>query len=202
MERLDVVVPAPPNAAVAVDLEAGALDESVVYSLISDRMAHLQHTMTRLRAAVASAMGDDAEWARHRLLFMIAQSAPIRLSALAERAETDPSTLSRQVAALVKNGLIERRADPDDGRASLLVLSDAGRRVHDDQLATRNDHYRSMLADWTRDERVQFAALLDRFVRDYDSYKSAFVAAATRSLPPRSDHETDLNYPTETGESS
>ena len=32
------------------------------------------------------------------------------------------SRISRQVAALVKAGLIERQADPEDGRASLLAV--------------------------------------------------------------------------------
>ena len=48
---------------------------------------------------------------------------PMRAGALAECLQSDPSTVSRQVAALVKDGLLERRADPADGRASLLVLT-------------------------------------------------------------------------------
>jgi DNA-binding MarR family transcriptional regulator len=45
---------------------------------------------------------------------------------LAARSGLDPSTVSRAVAAMVAQGLVERRADPHDGRATVLALTDAG----------------------------------------------------------------------------
>ncbi|HEY9314729.1 MarR family winged helix-turn-helix transcriptional regulator [Williamsia sp.] len=52
--------------------------------------------------------------------------APIRLSELAERETLTVPTMSRIVAALERDGLVVRTADPADGRASLLVPSHAG----------------------------------------------------------------------------
>ena len=52
-----------------------------------------------------------------------------RLSALALQLGVDGSVASRQVAVLERSGLITRRPDPQDGRASLLGLSEAGRAV-------------------------------------------------------------------------
>ena len=52
----------------------------------------------------------------------------------------DPSTVSRQVASLVKAGLVERQADPDDGRASILVPTELGRaKVREHSAAPRRD---------------------------------------------------------------
>ena len=62
------------------------------------------------------------------MLKCLQTEGPLRAGALADCLQSDPSTVSRQVAALVKDGLLERRADPDDGRASLLVLTDAATR--------------------------------------------------------------------------
>ncbi|MBL7257461.1 MarR family winged helix-turn-helix transcriptional regulator [Paractinoplanes lichenicola] len=45
---------------------------------------------------------------------------------LAERSGLDPSTVSRAVAAAVGQGLVERRADSSDRRASALALTPAG----------------------------------------------------------------------------
>ena len=63
---------------------------------------------------------------------------------LAEHSGLDPSTVSRAVAALVAHGLVERRADQADKRASLLAITDAGRAAladaqhwYDDLLAGR-----------------------------------------------------------------
>jgi len=62
------------------------------------------------------------------------------------------SALSRQVSELVANGYIVRHADPQDGRASLISLTDDGvdllrrsRQGHARQLA-------GMLADWSDEE--------------------------------------------------
>ena len=49
-----------------------------------------------------------------------------RCSALAAHAGVDISVASRQLAALERSGYVDRRPDPNDGRASLLSLTDAG----------------------------------------------------------------------------
>ena len=81
---------------------------------------------------------------------------------LATRSGLDPSTVSRAVAALVAEGLIERRADPTDKRASILVLTAAG----SDALADARAFYLGLLsralADWHPDEVAAFTAALAR----------------------------------------
>jgi DNA-binding MarR family transcriptional regulator len=52
-----------------------------------------------------------------------------RLSALAHAFGLDPSTITRQVQALEANQLVQRQADPNDRRASILDLTVEGREV-------------------------------------------------------------------------
>src|ERR1700755_3345303 len=59
-------------------------------------------------------------------LGVIAQG-PCRPGQVAEKLCLDRSVISRQVAALVDAGLVDRASDPDDGRAELVSLTDAGR---------------------------------------------------------------------------
>ena len=85
---------------------------------------------------------------------------------LAARNVLDPSTVSRSVAALVKQGLVRRTADPDDGRASVLELTDEGRSaLHD-----THQRFEALLADalagWDPQDLAEFAALLQRFAGD------------------------------------
>ena len=76
-------------------------------------------------ALVAQACG--LQGAQVQLLFALDRAQECRVANLATHQLVDPSVVSRQVAALEKLGLIVRRSDPDDGRASLVSLTGAGR---------------------------------------------------------------------------
>jgi len=62
-------------------------------------------------------------------LFTLVNAGPMRLGDLAAREGVAPPTLSRIVAALVEDGFVRREPDPNDGRASLVTATDAGRQV-------------------------------------------------------------------------
>ncbi|GIF11307.1 MarR family winged helix-turn-helix transcriptional regulator [Actinoplanes teichomyceticus] len=78
----------------------------------------------------------------------------------------DPSTISRAVAALVRAGLVVRSADPADGRASTLHLTDQGRNVLDAAQAHYQARFAAALHDWSPEEINAFTASLQRFARD------------------------------------
>ncbi|MFI7432552.1 MarR family transcriptional regulator [Micromonospora haikouensis] len=88
---------------------------------------------------------------------------------LAEHAGLDPSTVSRAVAALVAHGLVERRADPTDRRASCLAVTPAGRAALADAYGWYGQLLDRALADWTPDEVAALCSALGRFTRDLGS---------------------------------
>jgi DNA-binding MarR family transcriptional regulator len=63
---------------------------------------------------------------------------PLRLGDLAAREGVTPSTTSRTVDALVRQGLVERGTDPEDGRASVVTATEPGRELLA-SLRTRRD---------------------------------------------------------------
>ena len=87
---------------------------------------------------------------------------------LAASAGLDPSTVSRAVAALVANGLVERRADPADGRASILVVTERGHA----ELADARDWYDRLLsralAGWSPEEVEALTRALGRLTTDVE----------------------------------
>jgi DNA-binding MarR family transcriptional regulator len=87
---------------------------------------------------------------------------------LASRAALDPSTVSRAVAALVAQGFVQRRADPSDGRASILAITDSGHRTLTEARAWFDDVLRRALAGWGPDEIQALDAALGRLTTDIE----------------------------------
>jgi DNA-binding MarR family transcriptional regulator len=79
----------------------------------------------RVRQAMRDA-GYDVTVAQARIAQRIAKDGT-RLTELADRAQVTKQTASLLVAALEREGLVERVPDPDDGRARLIRLSARGR---------------------------------------------------------------------------
>lgn len=89
-----------------------------------------------------------------------------RLSDLADRLGLAPSTVSRQLPPLETAGLVARRTDPDDGRVSLLHLTDAGRDVAERIAVYQATRIATLMRDWPKHDIAAFADLLDRFVTE------------------------------------
>jgi DNA-binding MarR family transcriptional regulator len=129
----------------------------------------LLRTVRRSKARLMAAAGDDVDSATQMVLRTAASEGPMRASALAAGVQSDLSTVSRQVAALVTRGLLERRADPMDGRASLLVVTEAGQAMLATHERARVAFFEQVLDGWTAEEQDQFARLLERFTAAYDT---------------------------------
>lgn len=101
------------------------------------------------------------------VLRAVAESEPVRTTALADYVGVDPSTMSRHVTVLVNAGFVTRAADPDDRRAQAVSLTNAGRVVMEKVRTARHDLITDALAAWDPSERTQLAALLGRLADDF-----------------------------------
>jgi DNA-binding MarR family transcriptional regulator len=100
------------------------------------------------------------------------RSAPerrLRMRALADQVVLSRTRVSRIVDELVDAGYVERRPDPDDGRASLAVLTDDGARAQrgcaPHYLAAIQSRFTSLLAD---DELEVLTVALQRVADRYE----------------------------------
>ncbi|WP_062987493.1 MarR family winged helix-turn-helix transcriptional regulator [Nocardia anaemiae] len=73
-----------------------------------------------------------------------------------------PSTLSRHVADLVSSGHIARHADPRDGRATLIQITDQGRDLLRRIRVSRARGLQAALADWSEEEAEQAAMFVQK----------------------------------------
>src|SRR5437763_981206 len=79
-----------------------------------------------ISSRLAAELHPDLDGAAYGLLALLQDSGPLRASDLVARLGLDKSTVSRQLASLVALGLVDRTADPDDGRAQVLRPSAEG----------------------------------------------------------------------------
>ncbi len=137
----------------------------------ADTFSRLTRASVRMRQQFLAAAKHNVEWSASVIITCVTNEGPLRASALAEAVQSDPSTISRQVATLVKDGLLERRADPVDGRASLLVITPKGEAAYRAQMEMRNEHFAAMLTGWSERDLRRLTVLLHRFTDAYDKYR-------------------------------
>lgn len=143
-------------------------DHDLQLDLLSSELFRLTRLFERAHARKTAQRTDGLERAAYLLLVKLVKDGPQRLSALADAVFSDVSTASRQVAGLVTLGLVERRADPTDGRASLLAATDIGIDKIGTRRRARNKEYAEMLGDWSEEDRNQLRELLGRFNDDFE----------------------------------
>ena len=141
--------------------------------------------MKRATSRFTAQQTDGIEQAAYFLLGVLATEGPQRTTALAEAVHSDTSTVSRQVGALVRHGLVERRADPADGRACLLAATSEGEQTFCQQKQARVEQIAGILANWSLDEIDSVAAALARlnaeFERfDHDQHQSNGATSASQ----------------------
>ena len=102
------------------------------------------------------------------MLHTLSRLGPCRLSDLVRTEQIKQPALTSAVAKLERDGLIERRPDPRDGRASMLSLTADGQSVVSRRHADRVERLRTLidrlpLAD--RNRLLSIAGVLDQIVR-------------------------------------
>ncbi len=133
---------------------------------VADQFVRVMRAFNRAREHYHSDSA-ELEWHPAIVLKTISLHGPLRLGKLADHMHLDPSTLSRHVSSLVKHGYVERVADQDDGRASVLRTTPKAAPVLADVDARRVQFFRAILADWSDAEIRAFAGGLERFEHDF-----------------------------------
>lgn len=149
---------------------------------LGEQLSRLQRVRERTKAQISAMARDQLDVAVYTALWRLLADGPMRASALAESLYSDPSSVSRQVAQLVEKGYVRREADPVDGRASILVVTDTGHEVADTMRRRRNENLGRVIAEWPESDRATFVGLLDRFVEGYERCRPDMLAALRANL--------------------
>ncbi len=120
----------------------------------------------RLHQARLARTGTQLSRTGWEFLRRVDDLGPLRVSQLAELLDLSLPVTSRTLQRLQDDGLVARRPDPLDGRATQFVATAEGRRVRASIQAAMHDELGTVLAGWSDADRRRLAELLPRLVAD------------------------------------
>ncbi|MET7519184.1 MarR family winged helix-turn-helix transcriptional regulator [Streptomyces sp. NPDC005480] len=126
----------------------------------------IQREMTsfaRRARAMAGRMHPELSLVSYTLLSHLDEKGGCRATDLATHYALDKSTVSRQVSALERAGLVMRRVDPDDHRVQVLHPTEAGADILAQVTVSRRQAFQERVADWPEEDLVRFAEYLLRY---------------------------------------
>jgi DNA-binding MarR family transcriptional regulator len=123
-------------------------------------------TLPRTQERVTEAAGVPIEPSGYVVLRTLDERGPLPVTLLARTLGLDASTVSRQVAGLVRDGVLVRSEDAGDRRVSLVALSEMGRESLQRIREARYAVFATVLDSWSEEDRAALAPLLDRLASD------------------------------------
>jgi DNA-binding MarR family transcriptional regulator len=152
---------------------------------LTSSVAHLVRTARHVSARAATQLYGELPSFGWAMLVPLERDGDQRCSALALQVGVDVSVASRQLAVLERLGYVERRPDPQDGRASLLRLTPAGAEALAAARALRAEWALTALAGWDESEACLLSEMLDRLVTDLETAGAVHPMARSAVPAPR-----------------
>lgn len=165
----------------STDARAVPVDRLAELRALSELLPRFMRVLHALKSQAART--DGGERAALVLLFPLARLGPLRQSALADLVHADPSTVSRHVAVLVERGLVQRVADASEGRASRLVVTDAGKAALETLRSERESLLERVTADWSAADLATFTTLFGRLLDDLSTALPASDTCGPTDVP-------------------
>lgn len=123
----------------------------------------LMRRVKRVIAERATEVHPELQATSYLMLTWVAEQDPVRASALACEFKVDKGAVSRTVQHLEDLGLLERKPDPADGRATLVSASAEARRRLDSVEERRREWFNDRLQGWTVAELGELSTALHRY---------------------------------------
>jgi DNA-binding MarR family transcriptional regulator len=154
----------------APEVAAPGLDPTLAAALNQELLRH-QRILHVLKGSMATLVPEGLDAAAFGLLLTLVKCGPRRQGELAELSLLDPSTVSRHVAQLARTGYVQRRPDPQDGRAVQLAATTDGELVAREIGKRRQAVICEALGRWSPDQVQELVGLLRRLNDDLDAVR-------------------------------
>jgi len=136
---------------------------------VLSRVDRLSRHLDRARRAAFTTSGLEP-WEFDVLSALRRAGNPYELSpkSLLQQTLVSSGTMTNRIDRLVERDLVERRADPGDGRGILVTMTAAGRQRVDSAIATLLVSETELLDALSSPEQERLAALLRKLSLDFD----------------------------------
>ncbi|WP_067545066.1 MarR family winged helix-turn-helix transcriptional regulator [Nocardia crassostreae] len=125
-------------------------------------------TMLLGRYTLVTRTSRSLDRSAYTLLSRLRDQESMSIGQLSEALGLEASTLRRQTAAMMRDGLIERIPDPDGGMARRFQVTPEGVRQLDNERTENVKALEVSMADWSADDVAAFAGYLRRFNTDIE----------------------------------
>ncbi|WP_062991680.1 MarR family winged helix-turn-helix transcriptional regulator [Nocardia anaemiae] len=139
--------------------ESGPEDDDALTRLVFELTLLSRH----FPASLLRRPGFQLDRSAYLILTRLEMDAPLSLRELSEAFQLDISTINRQVAAMLKQGLVERVPDPDGGIARKIKASAKGLEAVAADREQSQEGIGAVVADWTAADIAQLSGLITRF---------------------------------------
>lgn len=130
---------------------------------IEHELGVLLRRARRVVAQRAVEVHPDLQAGAFLMLAYVGRHGPLRAAALCDVFDLDKAAVSRQVQHLLDLGLVDRTPDPEDGRATLIAVSEPGDRAMRAVGEQRRKGLDERLAEWSVEDLEDFAGRLARY---------------------------------------
>lgn len=130
---------------------------------VEGEMAVLLRRLRRVIGERARAVHPELQASSYLMLGYVRDNGPLRASAMCTVFDIDKGAISRQVQHLIDLGMVDRQPDPEDGRATLLSISEEGLRRLETVADGRRRQIDEKLSAWTVEDLVGFASSIRRY---------------------------------------
>jgi DNA-binding MarR family transcriptional regulator len=127
----------------------------------ADIAARLRLSATRLARRMRQEAATGLSPSQLSALAVVHARGPLTLGELAEVEQVAPPTVSKVVAKLEADGLLERQVDPADKRVSLVQVTKAGAQLHDETKRRRTTWLTGRIRELSAEEQARLAGALD-----------------------------------------
>jgi DNA-binding MarR family transcriptional regulator len=127
---------------------------------LADTFFAVAHALKRIVNARFQHTG--LSMARLRVLYHLVGGQNVRMGELSTCVDVAPRTMTSTIDAMQRDGLVQRRPDPTDGRATVVSITDEGERSFHDGMRLQALAVADLFDGLDAERRVALLEILDR----------------------------------------